>query len=331
MRSEARPELVVEVLRLMESSSAGRVRSTGPNPTSEAVQVRLGLCTNLRGWSRCHSWANHNPGATKPRRTEGPSAVDRTDAASVRSGATTYVSDTRRPLLSKDSNMCSIFSKCLVTFRSVIEARKIDAELLERIQPHTFAGADLLEVPEPLKPLFPVGGLQRGWSVGLSGHGAWSLGLALVASALGKEGWLAVVGAHHLNLAAAAELGVRLDRIVVIEDPGPNRMATVTSALMEAAEVVMLSAGASVTPTQARRLASRARERGTTLIHLGPKEWPTTMDITLTTVPEEWTGLGQGHGYLAHRRLRVDSLGRRAHGSKSVGVWLPGPNGGICS
>jgi len=231
----------------------------------------------------------------------------------------------------EDSNIRSTFSKSLVTFRSVIEARKIDAELLERIQPHTFAGDDLLEVPEPLKPLFPVGGLQRGWSVGVSGHGAWSLGLSLVAAALGNEGWLAVVGAHHLNLAAAGELGIRLDRVVVVQDPGPNRLATVTSALTEAAEVVMLAPGASVSPTQARRLASRARERGTTILHLGPKEWPTSMDITLTTTPEGWTGLGQGHGYLANRRLRIDSLGRRAHGSKSVGVWLPGPNGGICS
>lgn len=211
------------------------------------------------------------------------------------------------------------------------EVRKLDAELLESIQPHTFAGDDLLPVPEVLKPLFPVGGLQRGWSVGLSGPGAWSLGIALVACALGKEDWMAVVGAHDLNLAAVSELGIRLDRIVVVEDPGQERMATVTSALMEAAEVVFLASGSSVTPTQARRLAGRARERGTTLIHLGPKRWPTSMDITLATTPQEWTGLGQGHGYLRHRRLRVEAYGRRAHGSSSVGVWLPGPNGGICS
>lgn len=203
------------------------------------------------------------------------------------------------------------------------EVRRLDAELLERIQPHTFAGDDLLKVPASLKPLFPVGGLQRGWSVGLLGHGAWSLGLALIATALGNEGWLAVVGAHELNLAAAAELGVRLDRIVVVEDPGLDRMATVTSALMEAAEVVVLSSTASVTSTQARRLASRARERGTTLIHLGPKTWPTTMDITLRATPQEWTGLGEGHGYLKHRKLLVEALGRRTYGAKSVGVWLP--------
>lgn len=215
------------------------------------------------------------------------------------------------------------------TLVRVSEVRKLDAELLERIQPHTFAGDDLLEVPEPLKPLFPVGGLQRGWSLGLEGPGSWSLGLSLIATALGNEGWLAVVGAPDLNLAAACELGVRLDRIVVVEDPGSERIATVTSALMEAAEAVVMSPSASVTPTQARRLAIRARERGTTLIHLGPNRWPTTMDIGLTTTVEEWTGLGQGFGYLKHRKLRVEAQGRRAYGTKSVSLWLPGPGNGV--
>lgn len=210
-------------------------------------------------------------------------------------------------------------------------AAKIDRGLLEQLTPHTFAGQDLLSVPEPLKPLFRCGGLQRGWSVGLSGPGAWSVGLSLIGSALGNEGWLAVVGAHDLNLAAAGELGVRLDRVVVVEDPGQERLATVASALMEAAEVVLFASDACVSATQARRLSGRARERGTTLIHLGAKSWPTSMDLTLTTTPQEWTGLGQGHGYLQHRRLRVEAVGRRVHGSEPVRVWLPGPNGTLTS
>ena len=106
-------------------------------------------------------------------------------------------------------------------------AAKIDPALLEQITPHRFAGEDLLSVPEPLKPLFPWGGLQRGWSVGLDGHGAWSLGLSIIAAALGNEGWLAVVGAHDLNLAAGyADRLVALSHGEIAADGSPQTVLT---------------------------------------------------------------------------------------------------------
>ena len=65
-------------------------------------------------------------------------------------------------------------------------------------------------------------------------------------------------------------------------------------------------------PADARRLAARARERGSVLVRRGrPRRWPEAADVSLTVTSTTWEGLGQGHGHLRARRAVVEAGGRR--------------------
>jgi hypothetical protein len=205
----------------------------------------------------------------------------------------------------------------------------LDRAVIEKIAPITLSGQRTLAVPELLQPLFPWGGVQPGTSVAVAGHGSWSLALAIMAEALGSEGWLAVVGVPDLGLSAAAELGVRLDRVLMVETPSVAQWPTVVAALLEAVQIVAIAPGDRVGSRDARRLTARAREQGSVLLHLdGARSWPTTVDVSLTTQAGGWEGLGDGHGHLRCRRVMITSSGRRgAAAGASVDVLLPGPNG----
>ncbi len=210
------------------------------------------------------------------------------------------------------------------------ERPELDPDLLAKIKPVTLAGQRTVPVPEPLAPLFPWGGLPRGVDVMVKGPGSWSLAMAMWAEALGAEGWLAVVGVPDLHLVAAAELGVRLDRVLVVETPGTAQWATVIAALLEAVDIVAVAPTAKVGRRDARRLVARAREQESLLFHLdGGAQWPEAADVVLATSNDsDWDGLGWGHGYLRERVVTVEGSGRRAHArTRSVTVTLPGPDG----
>ncbi len=115
---------------------------------------------------------------------------------------------------------------------------ELDPDILAKIKPVTLAGQRTVPVPEALSPLFPWGGLPRGSDVVVKGPGSWSLAMAMWAAALGDEGWLAIVGLPDLSLVAAGELGVRLDRVLVVDTPGAGQWATVVAPLLEAVDIV---------------------------------------------------------------------------------------------
>lgn len=214
------------------------------------------------------------------------------------------------------------------TGRGLLE--QLDPELVAKIRPVTLAGERTLPVPDVLTSLFPWGGIQRGTSLAVAGIGSWSLAMAVAAEALGAEGWLAVVGVPDLNLVAAADLGLRLDRVLMVEDPGPGRWATVVATLLESVEIVAVAPTQRVGSIDRRRLAARVREQESVLLHLdGGRHWPSVVDLTLTTDVEQWDGIGQGHGRLQARRVRVGATARRggSDGADGVSVWLPGPDG----
>ena len=206
---------------------------------------------------------------------------------------------------------------------------ELSPELINKIRPVTLAQERVLRVPEPLLPLFPWGGLQRGTTFGVSGTGSWSLAMAVMAESLGAQGWLAIVGAPSFGLAAASDFGVRLDRVLVIEEPGRSRWGAVVSSLLESVDLVAIAPDAQVGTRDARRLAARAREQESVLVHLdGGRSWPTGLDNTLSVTPDGWEGLGQGFGHLQARRSTVSAVGRRSGApNRSVSVLLPGPDG----
>ena len=79
----------------------------------------------------------------------------------------------------------------------------------------------------PSRPLLPGGGLRRGATVSVTAAagvgGATSLALALVAEASRAGSWVAAVGLPSLGLVAADELGVALERLVLVAAPGARR------------------------------------------------------------------------------------------------------------
>ena len=92
--------------------------------------------------------------------------------------------------------------------------------LAERVRPVTLAREQRLPVLGPLEPLLPDGGLRRGITVSVGSApgigGATSLALALAAGPSISGSWVAAVGVPSLGLAAAAELGIDLERFVLV-------------------------------------------------------------------------------------------------------------------
>jgi hypothetical protein len=195
-------------------------------------------------------------------------------------------------------------------------------EIAGRVAPVALAGEQRLPVLPVLEGLFPRKGLQRGTVVAVS---SVSLALALLAAPSGEGSWTAVVGVPSVGMLAAEELGIDLGRCALVPEPGLT-WPTVVAALLDAIDVVVLRPPVGrVRAPDARRLAARAKERGAVLIVLGaPSVWPEGPDVRLTVTSSQWSGLGQGHGALASRRLGVSSTGRGAAvRERRVSVPLP--------
>ena len=198
-------------------------------------------------------------------------------------------------------------------------------------RPLILARDRLLTVPEALAPLFPDGGLRRGSTVMIQpgpAPGATTLALAVAVAASQTGSWCAAVGLPTLGLVMAAGLGVCLERLALVPDPG-SRWPVVAAALVDAVDLVVLRPSGRCQPGDARRLAARARERGAVLIPVGPG-WPGGADLRLTVLAGVWEGLGQGHGNLRTRMALVAAEGRGAAArERRVRLWLPGPSGTV--
>ena len=198
--------------------------------------------------------------------------------------------------------------------------------------PDALAATRTLPVPGCLAPLLPGGALQRGTTVGISGPGATSLALALGSAASASGSWLAVAGVPALGRAAADELGIDLDRLLVVTDPPPESWATVVAALVDAVDVVVVSPPARLAGADARRLVARTRERGAVLCALG-RAWPQPPEVRLTVTDPSWTGVtGGGSGRLLARQVEVVGGGRGAAArERRLALWLPGPDGAVAA
>jgi hypothetical protein len=209
------------------------------------------------------------------------------------------------------------------------------SELSELVQPVALAGERLLPVLPPLRPLFPAGGLRRGSVVTVAGSGSTSLALSLLAAASAEGSWCAAVGLPGLGLAAAAELGVVLERFPLVAWPGPGHgpggWAWVVAALLDACDVVVArppTAGG-LRAADARRLTSRVRERAAVLVVAGGG-WSEPAEVRLGVASSSWEGVGQGHGRLRARRVEVVAGGRGAAArERRVPLWLPHADGGV--
>ena len=196
----------------------------------------------------------------------------------------------------------------------------------------------ILPVLPELRGLLPGGGLRRGATVAVGGPvgagaggplrslGATTLLLALLAGASQAGSWCAVVGVPTLGAAAAAELGIALDRLALVPNPGPD-WATVVAALLDGVDIVVAAVPGPVAASVATRLTARARHRGSVLVPYG--RW-SGADVTLNAVGAGWHGLGAGRGRLRGRQLTITARGRGAAGvPRRVDAWLPPVSGAL--
>jgi hypothetical protein len=219
----------------------------------------------------------------------------------------------------------------------------------------------LLPLAPPMAGLFPEGGLRRGTTVvigpghspgtsapgasapgmsapgmsapgasapgasapGASAPGMTSLALALLSGPCAGGSWCAVVGAPDIGLVAASQLGIDLERLAVVPSPG-SRWATVTAALLEGFDVVLLRAASQMGSSDARKLEARARERGSVLAVMG--DWPGSAAVRLEVVAGRWCGLEDGCGYLWGREVEVVASGKGAASRpQRARIWFGRP------
>lgn len=166
--------------------------------------------------------------------------------------------------------------------------------------------------------------LQTGGTYGVA---AASLATLLMAGPSMDGAWCAVVGTAELGLEAAAMVGVNLDRVVAVPDPGPLWLEVV-AALVDVLGLVVVrppTTGhngpprSALSAKDASRLAARLRARGSILVVWG--DWP-RCDARLGLADVEWQGVGAGHGHLQTRRVTVE-VTQGASPSRQRRLWFP--------
>jgi len=196
----------------------------------------------------------------------------------------------------------------------------------DRVRPLALAREKVMPVLSLLTDLFPDGGLRRGTVVGVSGPGATLLALALAAGPSTTGSWTAVVGDPSMGLAAAAEAGIALERLLVVDPTDADSWATAMGALVGSVDVVVVGPGHR-RPGATRKISSRLRERGSVVVAIGGS-WSPGADTTLAIDRAEWVGLGEGHGVLRSRWVTVRGGGRGASArNRRIDLLLPGPDG----
>lgn len=194
-------------------------------------------------------------------------------------------------------------------------------------------GDRCLPVDEALAPLLPDPGLQRGRVIGCTGPAAMSLALALASRSVMVGSWLAVVGVPMLGVEAAAQFGLPLSRLVMVDSPGPAAgWAERVGAAADGFDIVLTCPPAGAERVL-RKVRTRLQARGVVLITVGPGSQPgsqpVSCDLEFTTTSVEWDGIGQGAGHLTARRATVRSGGRRMPRPVELELWLPGPDGRV--
>ena len=183
------------------------------------------------------------------------------------------------------------------------------------------ASETLLPVPESLADQLPAP-LPRGSVAVLSG--ARSLPLRLVAAVTAAGGHAAIVGQPDVGLLAAVEMGADLSRLALIPDPGADPVE-VAAVLMDGLDLVVLGLkGRSVSPTRARAVTARARQKGCTLLITDGDWHGASARLESRVYGYEVTGAGGGAptpgcGRISRVRLATRATGRVGGHARVVG------------
>jgi hypothetical protein len=181
-----------------------------------------------------------------------------------------------------------------------------------------------LPTDDALTALLPGGAIRAGGTYAVQDSVLLAMTMLRQASVTGA--WCAVVGVPSFGVEAAAAAGIDLERLVLVPDPGDQWLA-VTAALADVATIVMTRPLGRVVPGDVARLQARLRQRGAALVALG--SWPGA-DVSMRITASTWSGIGQGHGYLAERRATVTATGRAgAARPQSAELLLPAADGSV--
>lgn len=179
---------------------------------------------------------------------------------------------------------------------------------------------------ESLVELVPC--LQRGSTIACGGQAGVSLALALAAAPSREGAWVGVAGLPELGICAAADMGLALERLVMVAGDPP--WVEVLAAMIDGFDVILIGHRAGKLASGAvRRLQARAKSRGVVMLTVGVPALGA--DLRLTADDNQWVGLGNGHGVATGRLVLVEVSGRRMPRPRRATMWLPNVNGGVAA
>jgi hypothetical protein len=193
---------------------------------------------------------------------------------------------------------------------------------VERVQGRRL-DAPVLPVVPGIASLLPGGGLRPGSTYSVAPSSALLFSLLAAPSQTGS--WCGVVGIPQFGAEAAERAGVDLSRLVLIPEPG-TRWLAVTATIAEVLPVVAVRPVGRAADGDIARLAARLRDRGAVLLVQGP--WAQA-EASIAVAEPDWSGLGDGHGYLAARELTVTVTSRRTPVPRRGRMLLPGADGAL--
>lgn len=151
---------------------------------------------------------------------------------------------------------------------------------------------------------------------GRPGSGLTRLGLSLLAphAARGQVAYLDVRG--WLNPAAAWELGIAPERLVVVRCDDLVIWGRVMAALVSGVHGVYAEVPNGTRDPVLRRIGARARTSRTPVVlrSLGDPLPGGLTHLRLMAGEVVWTGVDAGHGHLDDRRIRVEAAGKAIRG-----------------
>jgi hypothetical protein len=204
----------------------------------------------------------------------------------------------------------------------------VSSSLAERFPALTAVAASerTLPVHQSLIELLPA--LQRGSTIACGGRAGVSLALALAAAPSQQGAWVGVAGLPELGVRAAADMGVALQRLVMVAGDPP--WTDVLAAMIDGFDVVLIGPVVGNPGSGAvRRLQARAQSRGVVMLTVGVPA--RGADLQLSPTDDHWRGLGNGHGVATRRRVLVEVGGRRMPQPRRATMWLPDTNGAIAA
>lgn len=161
--------------------------------------------------------------------------------------------------------------------------------------------------------------LRAGMAYGVDNN---TLALLMLAGPSAAGEWATVIGVPDFGAEAAAELGVRLERTILVPEPGESWLEAV-AALVDVTGLVVVRPPDRVPERTTERIGARLRTRGAALVALGaPGTWPRA-EAHLAVVEPRWAGLGRGEGFLSEHELVVEV--RRGAGGRAIRrgtLWL---------